>query len=91
MITTRQEEVLVLVVDGKTNAAIAQCLRISQKTVEKHLARIFAALGVHSRLEAAMHAQRCGLLENSERSREANALEDARGFPRPYHRSVLKG
>lgn len=62
-LTPREEEVLRLVVAGKTNQAIAAELMISEKTVEKYLGDIFARLNVTSRVEAAVYAVRQGLVK----------------------------
>ncbi len=62
-LTTREQDVLRLVVDGKTNQAIAAELKISQKTVEKYLGAIFSKLNVTSRVEAAVYAVREGLVK----------------------------
>lgn len=55
-LTSRELEVLSLVVDGKTNNQIGLSLGISSKTVEKHLHAIFRKMGVVSRVEAAILA-----------------------------------
>ena len=57
-LTTRELEVLRLVVDGKTNDQIGVSLGISVKTVENHLHAIFRKMGVVSRVEAAVMAVR---------------------------------
>ena len=62
-LTTREQEVLRLIVQGKTNQAIGMDLDISEKTVEKHVGEIFVKLGVASRVEAAVYAVRAGLVE----------------------------
>jgi DNA-binding NarL/FixJ family response regulator len=62
LLTPREIEVLRQVVDGKTNQEIAFALGISEKTVEKHLEGVFTKLGVTSRVEAAVHAVREGML-----------------------------
>jgi DNA-binding NarL/FixJ family response regulator len=62
-LTTREQEVLRRIVQGKTNQSIATDLDISEKTVEKHVGEIFVKLGVSSRVEAAVHAVRTGLVE----------------------------
>lgn len=46
-LTAREREVLQLIVEGETNAAIAQQLDLSVKTVEKHRANLMSKLGVH--------------------------------------------
>jgi excisionase family DNA binding protein len=57
-LTAREREVLRLMVDGATNAAIAQALWISPKTVSNHVARILDKLGVETRTAAATIAVR---------------------------------
>jgi len=57
-LTLRENEVLRLVVQGKTNQAIAVQLAISEKTVEKYVRAIFNKLNVNSRVEAAVYAVR---------------------------------
>ena len=61
-LTTRELEVLRLVVDGKTNDQIGVSLGISVKTVENHLHAIFRKMGVISRVEAAVMAVRESLI-----------------------------
>jgi DNA-binding NarL/FixJ family response regulator len=46
-LTPREREVLQLVSEGRTNAAIAEALKISVKTVEKHRANVMSKLNVH--------------------------------------------
>lgn len=55
-LTPREEEVLVLVAKGGTNAEIAQDLFISLTTVKTHVAALMAKLGVRNRVEIAMWA-----------------------------------
>lgn len=52
-LTARELEVLDGVCRGETNAAIAARLYLSAKTVEHHVSRVLAKLGVRSRTEAA--------------------------------------
>jgi DNA-binding NarL/FixJ family response regulator len=61
-LTSRELEVLRLVVEGKTNDQIGMDLGISVKTVENHLHAIFRKMGVISRVEAAVMAVRESLL-----------------------------
>ena len=53
---------LQLLCDGLRNAAIAQRLSRSVRTVDHHLAAVFAKLGVDSRVAAIQAAQRAGLV-----------------------------
>jgi two-component system, NarL family, response regulator DegU len=61
-LTSREIDVLRLVVEGKTNQEIGHQLEISEKTVEKHLEGVFSKLGVTSRVKAAVQAVREGLI-----------------------------
>ncbi len=61
-LTEREREVLDLLADGLTNAAIAERLVVSVHTVRNHIANLSAKLGAHSKLEALSIAVREGLL-----------------------------
>ncbi|MFC7640689.1 response regulator transcription factor [Streptosporangium lutulentum] len=50
-----------LVATGATNAAIADRLKLSPKTVGNHISAIFLKLGVTSRAEAIVIAKDAGL------------------------------
>ena len=51
-LTPRQQEVLALLVQGKSNREIAQALAMAENTVKVHLAAIFKVLDVSSRTGA---------------------------------------
>jgi DNA-binding NarL/FixJ family response regulator len=55
-LTEREEEVLVTVAGGRTNAEIADDLSISLSTVKSHLASLMQKLGARNRVELAMWA-----------------------------------
>jgi DNA-binding CsgD family transcriptional regulator/uncharacterized protein YjiS (DUF1127 family) len=55
-VTPRQAEVLALIVRGRTTGQIAVQLRISARTVEKHLEAVYARLGVANRSQAIVRA-----------------------------------
>jgi DNA-binding NarL/FixJ family response regulator len=59
-LSVREKDVLERLCHGATNKMIAQTLFISVRTVEGHLANIYAKLGVNSRTEAALIALRHG-------------------------------
>lgn len=62
-LTPRELEVLQELVTGKTNQEIGLSMGVSEKTVEKHLRRIFEKMGVVSRVDAAVRALREGWIE----------------------------
>ena len=55
-LTPREEEVLLTVARGRTNAEIAQELRISLSTVKTHVASLMGKLGARNRVEIAIWA-----------------------------------
>jgi DNA-binding CsgD family transcriptional regulator len=61
-LTAREVQVLRLVATGRTNRAIAAELRISEKTVARHLSNIFTKLDLTSRAAATAYAFRHHLL-----------------------------
>jgi DNA-binding NarL/FixJ family response regulator len=61
-LTDREREVFQLVVEGKTNAQIAETLFISPKTVDNHRTRLMEKLDVHSTAELMRFAAKHGLL-----------------------------
>ncbi len=59
----REREVLVLLATGLANKQIARRLGIAEKTVKAHITNIFQAIGVADRTQAALWADRRGLLD----------------------------
>jgi DNA-binding NarL/FixJ family response regulator len=55
-LTQRENDILALLSEGRSNRQIAQALFLSEKTVKAHLAAIFRKLGVTNRTQAAMVA-----------------------------------
>ncbi|MDM0117484.1 response regulator transcription factor [Variovorax sp. J22R133] len=64
-LTTREVDVLQLVVTGQPNKAIARSLRIELATVKSHMSAIMRKLGASSRTDAARIAAARGLLESA--------------------------
>ena len=60
-LTPREHEVLGLLADGLSNRAIGNRLQVTEATVKAHLTRIYAALGVSDRMNAALRARHLGL------------------------------
>ena len=63
-LTPRQIEVLSLLCEGLPNKLICRRLNISSGTVKIHIGSILRELGVSSRLQAVVAAQRMGLLRH---------------------------
>jgi len=61
-LTAREEEVLITVARGRTNAEIASELFISLSTVKTHLASLMSKLNARNRVEIAMWAHETGRL-----------------------------
>ena len=60
-LTQRENDILGLLAEGRSNREIAQSLYLSEKTVKAHLAAIFRKLGVTNRTQAAMAAVSMGV------------------------------
>jgi DNA-binding NarL/FixJ family response regulator len=65
LLTPRQLEVLSLLCEGLPNKLICRQLNIATGTVKVHISVILRELGVSSRLQAVVAAQRCGLVGKS--------------------------
>jgi len=61
-LTTRELEVLQLIVHGKSNKEIAAVLSLSANTVAVHRANIMQTLGIHNTAELVVYAIRQGLV-----------------------------
>ncbi len=63
-LTAREEEVLLTVAEGRTNAEISAQLHISLSTVKTHVGSLMAKLGARNRVEVAMWAHDTGRVTN---------------------------
>jgi DNA-binding NarL/FixJ family response regulator len=63
VLTSREVELLELMVKGLSNKEIAQAMSLSENTVKYHVKHILQKLGVQNRTEAAVQAVRIGLLK----------------------------
>jgi DNA-binding NarL/FixJ family response regulator len=61
-LTTRELEVLQLIVNGKSNKEIATVLGLSANTIAVHRANIMQTLGIHNTAEMVVYAIRKGLV-----------------------------
>ena len=62
-LTERELDVLRLIAEGETNAAIAEKLVLSEKTVKGHVSNILSKLHIADRTQAAVFAWQEGLME----------------------------
>jgi DNA-binding NarL/FixJ family response regulator len=62
-LTPREREVLRLLAQGLDNAAIAETLVVTKRTVQNHVSNVYGKLGVGSRTQAALYAIRHGLVD----------------------------
>jgi pimeloyl-ACP methyl ester carboxylesterase/DNA-binding CsgD family transcriptional regulator len=60
-LSTRQREVLRLLAEGKTTHEIAEALVLSERTVERHIADVYAKISARNRAEATAYAVRNSL------------------------------
>jgi DNA-binding NarL/FixJ family response regulator len=62
-ISGREHEVLQLVAAGRSSRQIGRELKISPRTVESHIGRLYRKLAVHSRLQAVGRAAALGIID----------------------------
>jgi DNA-binding NarL/FixJ family response regulator len=60
-LTEREHEILTLIAQGQSNAAIAKLLGLSAKTVSNYVSNIFSKLQVVDRAQAMLRARQAGL------------------------------
>lgn len=93
LLTPTEHEVALLVSRGLSNKQAGARLQISARTVETHLAHVFAKLGINSRVELAAAVGRAGIgaAHGSESvGRDGSAGTNLVGHPQgePKHRAV---
>ncbi len=60
-LSTREVDVIRLIVEGMSNKEIGGNLHLSEKTIKNHVSRIFTKFNCTARTQAAVHAMRVGL------------------------------
>lgn len=61
-LTDREQEILMMIAQGLSNAVIASRLDLAEQTVRNYASRLYTALGVRSRAEAIVWAKERGLV-----------------------------
>lgn len=61
-LTGRQQEVIQLIAEGKSNKEIARQLNLAETTIKMHVTHIMRALDVNNRTQAVVKAERLGLV-----------------------------
>jgi DNA-binding NarL/FixJ family response regulator len=81
-LTAREQEVVRLVADGKTNKEMAALLNISVRTVETHRSNIMEKLEIHTVSDLILYAIRSGLKDTSGPSPEPSvpSFEGIKGY-----------
>jgi DNA-binding NarL/FixJ family response regulator len=64
-LTPRQEEVLYLLLDGRSNKYISDILQLAEETTKNHVSGILRAFGVQTRVQAVLAAGRHGYTKSS--------------------------
>ncbi|MFD5243613.1 response regulator [Amycolatopsis sp. NPDC058340] len=67
-LSDRERDVLVLIAEGLSNADIGARVHLSVGTIKDHVSAILTKLKVNSRVQAALLAQRAGLLRDQDRN-----------------------
>jgi DNA-binding NarL/FixJ family response regulator len=65
-LTKREREIVLAILEGCTNLAMAKRFNVSEQTVKNQLSRLFDKVGVSSRLELALAAIERGFVKNHE-------------------------
>lgn len=60
LLTARQQQVLRLLLDGRSNREISELLHLSDETVKTHVSALLRAFGVQTRIQAVLAATHAG-------------------------------
>src|SRR4051794_17111208 len=85
-LTEREEQVLLTIARGRTNAEIAAELHISLSTVKTHIASLMAKLGARNRVEVAMWGYETGRVREQRPASSAGRKADSGELSRRVRR-----
>ena len=85
-LTPREQEILALIIAGKSNPQIAQELYLELSTVKWHINRAYKKMGVRSRVQAIVRARELDLIVDfNEAERDSDELEVSAALPEPVN------
>jgi DNA-binding NarL/FixJ family response regulator len=82
-LTVRERQILSLMLQGKSNDEIAVRLKVSRKTIEVHLSRLYSRFGAIGRVDLALRVDHEGWLEIETNRMEAKRHGKSRANARP--------
>ncbi len=65
-LTDRQRQVLLLLLEGRSNKEIARTLGVLEGTIKVHLRTVMQRLGVHNRTQLALAAVKAGVMPSAD-------------------------
>ncbi|HRQ40455.1 MAG TPA: protein kinase [Chloroflexota bacterium] len=90
-LTLREQEILLLVIQGKANREIAEVLFIELSTVKWYIRQIYTKLGVHNRRQAILRARELDLLVADEEEMVATVGDRSANWLVPAPVNPYKG
>ncbi|MGH2468015.1 MAG: helix-turn-helix domain-containing protein, partial [Candidatus Limnocylindrales bacterium] len=87
-LSAREREVLALALTGMTASAMAEALFVTEATIRSHLARIYAKVGVHNRVELVLAFEDPAAGPMPSRPHETSSSEQRSPPPRPWYARV---
>ena len=88
-LTTRERQVLAMVVAGQPNKEIARACSVSEQTIKHHVTRMFDKVGASNRVELAMLATRHGLIDPTDAGSAADPIPESAPSTAAPIRAVL--
>jgi WD40 repeat protein/serine/threonine protein kinase len=90
-LTRREQEILQLIIEGKSNKQIAQELFLELSTVKWHINRVYKKLGVRSRVQAIVRARELNLIVSTDETELESAQQPGISVILPEPANPYKG